>query len=72
MKQSGSVRRWKRRRKSEKKFSKAGDLLTKGLTLPIVGVGAATTKMAVDFESSFAKVSTLLDSNVVDFAQYKK
>ena len=48
------------------KFSKAGDLLTKGLTLPIVGVGAATTKMAVDFESSFAKVSTLLDSNVVD------
>ena len=27
--------------------------------------------MAVDFESSFAKVSTLLDSNVVDFAQYK-
>ena len=53
------------------KLSKAGDLLTKGLTLPIVGVGAATTKMAVDFESSFAKVSTLLDSNVVDFAQYK-
>ena len=53
------------------KFSKAGDLLTKGLTLPIVGVGAATTKMAVDFESSFAKVSTLLDSNVVDFTQYK-
>lgn len=53
------------------KFSKAGDLLTKGLTLPIVGVGAATTKMAVDFESSFAKVSTLLDSNVVDFMQYK-
>ena len=54
-----------------KNFSKAGDLLTKGLTLPIVGVGAATTKMAVDFESSFVKVSTLLDSNVVDFAQYK-
>ncbi len=38
-----------------KNFSKAGDLLTKGLTLPIVGVGAATTKMAVDFESSFVK-----------------
>lgn len=29
-----------------KNFSKAGDLLTKGLTLPIVGVGAATTKMS--------------------------
>lgn len=50
------------------KFSKAGDLLTKGLTLPIVGAGTAVTKMAVDFESSFAKVSTLLDSNVVDHA----
>lgn len=54
-----------------KELSKAGDLLTKGLTLPIVGVGTATTKMAIDFESSFAKVSTLLDSNVVDFSQYK-
>ena len=27
--------------------------------------------MAVDFESSFAKVSTLLDENRVDFGQYK-
>ncbi len=52
-------------------LSKTGSLLTKGLTVPIVGIGAATTKMAVDFESSFAKVSTLLDSNVVDFDQYK-
>lgn len=52
-------------------LSKTGDKLTKGLTLPIIGVGAATTKMAVDFESSFAKVSTLLDENIVDFGQYK-
>lgn len=52
-------------------LSKVGDLLVKGLTVPIIGAGAATTKMAVDFESSFAKVSTLLDSNTVDFGKYK-
>lgn len=52
-------------------LSKAGTALTLGLTVPIVGAGAAVTTMAVDFESSFAKVSTLLDSNVVDFGQYK-
>lgn len=53
-------------------LSKTGSLLTKGLTLPLIGAGAATTKMAVDFESSFTKVSTLLDDNVVDFGQYKE
>ena len=52
-------------------LSKAGTALTLGLTAPIVGAGVSVTKMAVDFESSFAKVSTLLDSNVVDFGQYK-
>lgn len=52
-------------------LSNAGTALTKGLTVPIVGAGAAVTKMAVDFESNFAKVSTLLDSNVVDFGIYK-
>lgn len=53
------------------KLSKVGSSLTKGLTLPIAGAAVATTKMAVDFESSFAKVSTLLDENRVDFGQYK-
>ena len=53
-------------------LSKTGDALIKGLTIPIVGVGAAATKMAVDYESSFAKVSTLLDSNIVDFGTYKE
>lgn len=52
-------------------LGKVGSVLTKSVTLPIVGVGVATTKMAVDFESSFAKVSTLLDDGIVDFAEYK-
>lgn len=54
-----------------KTLSKTGALLTKGITVPLVGAAVATTKMAVDFESSFAKVSTLLDDTVVDFGNYK-
>ncbi len=53
-------------------FSKAGSSLTKFVSVPLAGIGIAAGKMAVDFESSFAKVSTLLDSNVVDFDVYKK
>lgn len=53
------------------KMSKLGSTMTKTLTLPIIGAGTAITKMAVDYESSFAKVSTLLDRNVVDYDQYK-
>lgn len=52
-------------------FSKTGTALTKGLTLPVIGAGTAAAKMAVDYESSFAKVSTLLDSSIVDFDKYK-
>lgn len=52
-------------------LSKAGSTLTKSLTVPIIGAGVAVTKMAVDYESSFAKVSTLLDSNVVNLDKYK-
>lgn len=53
------------------KMSKLGSTMTKTLTLPIVGAGTAITKMAVDYESSFAKVSTLLDRNIVDYDKYK-
>ena len=48
------------------KMSKLGSTMTKTLTLPIVGAGTAITKMAVDYESSFAKVSTLLDKKIDD------
>lgn len=53
------------------KLSSLGGTLTKGVTLPLAGIGLAAGKMAVDFESNFAKVSTLLDSGVVDFEKYK-
>ncbi len=55
-----------------KQMSKLGKNLTKKVTLPIVGVGTAITKMSMDFDSSFAKVSTLLDENIVDFNKYQE
>lgn len=41
------------------------------LTAGIVGAGTAGVKMSIDFEKSFAKVSTLLDEGSVDFGKYK-
>ena len=52
-------------------MSKVGSALTKGVTVPLAAAGVAATKMAIDYESSFAKVSTLLDKNVVDYDKYK-
>lgn len=57
--------------KTGQTLSELGGTLTKGVTVPIAGLGIATTKMAMDFDSSFAKVSTLLDDNVVNFNVYK-
>lgn len=51
-------------------LTKTGELLTKSVTVPIVGIGIASGKMAVDFESDFAKVSTLL-RDTTDFGEYK-
>lgn len=53
-------------------ISSIGKKLTMGLTLPIVGVASASAKLSIDFEKSFAKVSTLLDSSSTDFDKYKK
>lgn len=52
-------------------MSKVGGALTLGLSIPLAGAGIAAGKMAVDFESSFAKVSTLLDANVTDYGKYR-
>lgn len=46
-------------------FGGVGSTLSKGITAPIMGIGTATTKMALDFEESMAKVSTIADSTEV-------
>lgn len=57
--------------KAGEKLSKIGTAMMAGLTVPLISAGTAATKMAVDYESSFAKVSTLLDANVVNYQEYK-
>lgn len=51
-------------------LTRTGAMLTKNVTVPIVGIGIASAKMAIDFENDFAKVSTLL-SDTTDFSAYK-
>ena len=53
--------------KAGEKLSTIGTAMTAGLTVPLISAGTAATKMA----SSFAKVSTLLDANVVNYQEYK-
>ena len=43
-------------------MSRTGDALTKGLTLPIVGIGAAATNASIEFESAFAGVIKTVDA----------
>ena len=45
-----------------------GSSLTKGLTLPLVALGATTSKAAIDFESSFAGVRKTVDATEAQFA----
>lgn len=45
-------------------MSTTGSSLTKYVTTPVVGLGAAATKLASDFESSMSKVQAISGSNV--------
>lgn len=57
--------------KASESLNKVGKTLTTSLTVPIVAAGTASAKMAMDFESDFAKVSTLLEGSAEDYAAYK-
>ena len=46
-----------------------GSALTKSLTLPIVGVAAASAKAAIDFQSSFAGIRKTVEATEEQFAQ---
>lgn len=46
------------------KASKVGENLSKKLSAPIIGAGGVATKLAIDFETAMAKVSTLSDETV--------
>lgn len=50
---------------------KIGGTLTKSLTLPITGAAGASIKLASDFETSMAKVSTLTDGSASQLAEMR-
>ncbi len=55
-----------------KKISGAGQSLTFGLSIPIAATGVACVKMASDFETSSAKVSTISDETVMSMDKMKQ
>lgn len=46
------------------KLQSVGGTLTKTITTPIIGAGTASAKLATDFETAMAKVSTIADDSV--------
>ena len=58
--------------KAGEQLAKVGGALTKGLTVPIVGASTAAVKLAMDFEDSMAKVSTIADTTKVPIGDLKK
>lgn len=49
--------------------TQVGSALTKAITLPIAGVGLAASKLAIDFESSFAGVRKTVDGTEPQLAE---
>lgn len=58
--------------KAGEKVKDAGSGMTKKVTAPILAAGAASTKMAMDFEDSMAKVSTIADATEVPMDEMQK
>lgn len=54
------------------KISGVGDKLTKGVTLPLAAAGAAAVKLAVEFESSMAKLDTIADASEKSIGDLRK
>ncbi|MFX4263127.1 phage tail tape measure protein [Pelotomaculum propionicicum] len=54
------------------KMASAGQNLTMKVTAPIVGVGAAASKMAIEFEEGMAKVGTIADTAAKPIEELRK
>ncbi|WP_142415402.1 phage tail tape measure protein [Hathewaya massiliensis] len=49
-----------------------GGTLTKSVTLPVAGAGAACVKLASDFETSMAKINTIAGASKQELAEMRK
>lgn len=54
------------------KMTDIGKKMSVGITAPIVGIGTAATKAAIDFESAFAGVRKTVDATEEEFAALEK
>lgn len=53
-------------------FNKTGSLLTKSVTLPLLGVGTASTKVAMDFEAKMSEVQAISGATGKEFEELEK
>lgn len=56
----------------EKSFSKVGKGLMKKVTAPIIGLGTAGTKMALDLEHGVRKITTLADTDILPVSKIRE
>lgn len=72
----GFDRAMKKAQKNLKKFGssmkRTGANLTRNLTMPIIAVGAASAKMALDFDKSMTKINTLVGVSAEEVEKLKK
>lgn len=66
-----SINTGKQIQRAGKSITDAGSKLTKGITLPVVGMGVAAIKASNDFENAMAKVSTIADTTQKPMATLK-
>lgn len=67
-----SIKTAKDIQKAGSAISSVGKGLTAAITVPIIGAGAASVKMALDFENGLAKVSTIADTTAVSMEQIRQ
>jgi len=53
-----------------KKMQNAGRRMTSSITAPLVGIGVASVKLAVDFEQSMTKIQTLVGATASEMQVY--
>lgn len=67
---ANSAKAWSKELKQVgQQATQVGAALTKTITLPLVGVGLAASKLAIDFESSFAGVRKTVDATEPQLAE---
>ncbi len=53
-------------------MKRTGQNMTRSLTMPLIALGAASVKLATDFETSMTKISTLVGASAQDLKEYEK